>query len=91
MAIGNEQYRVWCPGEGETEEDCDLRMAWDHEEAAKEEAERRYHDDPFQGPLLVHVRCTFSGDQGEFKAFTIHPEPAVHFYAYEVKDQPHDQ
>lgn len=80
----NEQYRVWFPDQGETEDDCTLVMAYDHEDAAKIEVERRYNDDPFTTSMTAMVRCTFGGDEGELKSYEIHPEPAIHFYAYEV-------
>ena len=82
--ISKEQYRVWIPDEGETEDDCVLIMAHDHEDAAKYEVERRHCDDPFTSSMTAYVRCTFGGDDGELKAFEVHPEPSIWFNAFEV-------
>jgi hypothetical protein len=84
MPMTREQYRVWVPTDGETEDDCVLVMAHDHEAAAKNEVERRYNDDPFFSAMTVMVRCTFGGDDGELRCFEVHPEPTVWFNAYEV-------
>lgn len=81
--MANEQYRVWCPDLGETEDDCSLFMAYDHDEAAKAYVEQSYKNDPFECPMDVMVRCTFGGDSGELKAFSVHPEAVTVFYAYE--------
>ncbi|QOT71914.1 hypothetical protein H5V43_01685 [Sphingobium fuliginis] len=80
-----EQYRVWCPDNGEAEDDCVLLMAYDHEEAAREVVEKSYHEEPFDCPMTVHVRCTFGGDDGELRIFSVHPEPTISFYSYEVR------
>lgn len=79
MANTTEQYRVWCTDIGETEEDCRLVMAFDHEEAARDFAEADYNEEP-----TVHVRCTFGGDEGELRVFEVTPEPMVHFSAMDV-------
>jgi len=78
-----EQYRVWSPDLGEAEDDCRLIMAFDHEEAAKAYVERSYRDDPFDNPMDVMVRCTFGGDDGELRSYSVHPEAVTVFYAYE--------
>lgn len=83
MVLSTEQYRVWCPDMGETEDDCHLFNAYDHEEAAKKYTEKSYRDEPFEQSMDVFVRCTFGGDEGELKAYSVTPEPTVYFSAYE--------
>lgn len=78
----SEQYRTWCPDEGETEDDSRLIMGWDEESAAKSHVEDSYHNEPFESPMTVHVRCTRAGS--EERVFSVHPEPTISFYAYEV-------
>lgn len=84
MMASTEQYRVWCPDMGETEEDCQLFMAYDHEEAAKKYTDKSYREEPFEQSMEVFVRCTFDGDEGELKAFSVIPQPTVYFAAYET-------
>ena len=79
-----EQYRVWCPDLGENEDDCKLYKSFDHEGAAKDFVRESYHDEPFEQCMEVMVRCTFGGDNGELKSFSVHPEPTISFYAYET-------
>jgi len=78
--MSKEQYRIWIPDEGETEDDCRLVIAHDHEDAAKEGVERRYNDDPFTSPMTAYVRSP----DGELRAYEVHPEPTIYFNAYEV-------
>lgn len=78
----HEQYRTWCPDEGETEDDCRLFMAWDEEQAAKDHIAELYRDDPFENDVTVHVRCT-RWDSAK-RIFRVYPEPTIVFYAYEV-------
>lgn len=84
MMVNTEQYRVWCPDMGETEDDCQLFKAFDHEEAAKKYTEKSYHDEPFEQCMDVFVRCTFGGDEGELKSFSVEPQPTVYFAAFET-------
>jgi len=73
-------YQVWTPDEGETESDAREVRAYSEEDAAKEEVERRYNDDPFSSAMTVFVRAP----DGELRAFEVHPEPSIWFNAYEV-------
>lgn len=73
-------YLVWCPDDGEDETDARTVRAHDHEDAAKEEVERRYNDDPFSSAMTMYVRSP----DGELKVFEVHPEPSIWFNAYEV-------
>lgn len=82
-----EQYRVWSPDMGETEDDCRLYKAYDHEEAGQAYVKRSYHEKAFDGPMDVMVRCTFGGDDGELKAYSITPVPSVYFAAIEIGDE----
>lgn len=79
-----EQYRVWSPDMGEAEDDCSLFMAYDHEEAAKKYVEHSYWQEAFEGPMDVMVRCTFGGDDGELKSYSVSPVPTVYFSAIEI-------
>ena len=79
-----EQYRVWSPDMGETEDDCRLYKAYDHVEAAKAYVERSYHGEAFDTPMEVMARCTFGGDNGELKAYSVTPVPTVYFSAIEI-------
>ena len=82
-----EQYRVWSPDMGETEEDCRLYKAYDHEEAGKAYVERSWHEEAFHTPMHVMVRCTFGGDDGELKAYWITPVETVYFSAVQDHTQ----
>lgn len=82
----NEQYRVWCETWFDDEGQCDLIMAYDHSEAAEKFAQASHDNDAFHSPITVSVRCTFGGDDGELKKFTVHPDYSVSFCAYEVKE-----
>lgn len=81
-----EQYRVWSPDMGETEDDCRLYKAYDHEEAAKNYVQRSYSEEAFDSEMNVMVRCTFGGDDGELKAFNVMAVPTVYFSATETTE-----
>lgn len=83
--MASEQYRCWVPEFGDLEEDCSLEMAHDHETAARQYAGKLYNEEPFDCDIVVHVRCTFGGNDGELKRFTINAEPTVEFFSFEVQ------
>lgn len=82
--MAKEQYRVWSPDMGEDEDDCRLFIAYDHEAAATAYVERSYHEEAFDCEMAVMVRCTFGGDDGELKSFSVYPEPTIYFRAREI-------
>lgn len=81
--MNNEQYRVWSDNFSQSEDNCDLIMAYDHESAATAYAENKHNEEAYSDAVRIHVRCTFGGDDGELRVYTVHPEPTVDFYAYE--------
>lgn len=82
--MSKEQYRVWCPELGEQEDDCRLLLAHDHAEAAEDFVAKSYHEEAFDSSMDVMVRCTFGGDHGELKSFSVTPEPTVCFHVSEI-------
>lgn len=74
-----QRFNVWYPDDGEDQSDGREWAAYDFEDAANEYIESLWHEDPFDGPVIVMVASA----AGEVKKFRVHPEPTMTFNAYE--------